>query len=213
MDLEALIDRVHALVERGGRVVAIAGVPGSGKSTLAAALVHGYNAAWGAGRAEVLALDGFHLADEELARLGRSDRKGAPDTFDVDGYLAALARVRAREHDVLVPRFDRDRETAIAGAVRIGTEVELVVTEGNYLLVDDGRWAEVRSLVDETWMLEPDDAMRVASLVARHERHGRSPEAALAWVRDVDEVNARVVRERSSSPTLRFDPYRFHPHQ
>lgn len=183
-----LIARVEQLLAGGGRVLGIAGPPGAGKSTLAAAVVEAYGP-----RAALLPMDGFHLADEELRRLGRAERKGAPDTFDVDGYVAALRRVHDRAHDVLVPRFDRHLEAAVAGAIRIATTSELVVTDGNYLLLANGPWSAVAAMLDETWMLRPDDAQRRAQLVARHVAHGRSPAAAAAWVASVDEPNAALI--------------------
>jgi pantothenate kinase len=190
-----LIARVERLLSRGGRVLGITGPPGAGKSTLADAIVEAFGA-----RAQLLPMDGFHLADEELARLGRADRKGAPDTFDADGYLAALQRVRQRDCDVLVPRFDRHLEAAIAGAIRIATTTELVVTDGNYLLLRDRPWAAVAALLDESWMLRPDDGRRRAALVARHIEHGRGPAAAAEWVATVDEPNAALISERSAEP-------------
>jgi pantothenate kinase len=143
-ELTELVDRLRELVRQGGRMVGIAGAPGAGKSTLASRLVR----TWGPS-AQLLPMDGFHLADDELDRLGRSDRKGAPDTFDVDGYLSALHRVGRREADVLVPRFDRTIETAISGSIRISVETELVITEGNYLLLDEPGWRDVRGHLDE----------------------------------------------------------------
>ena len=186
--LDGLLDRLRDVVHRGGRIVGIAGAPGAGKSTLASRLVE----AWGPG-ACVLPMDGFHLAQDELVRLGRADRKGAPDTFDVDGYVAALARVRQRRHDVLVPRFDRDLEEPIAQAIRISVEHGLVVTEGNYLALDRSPWTAVGTLLDECWWLDIDDDTRRARLRRRHEAHGRRPDAARRWVEDVDEPNAHVV--------------------
>lgn len=183
------LDRLVAdFVAGGGRILGIAGPPGAGKSTLAERIV----TAWGPA-ARLLPMDGFHLAGEELARLGRADRKGAPDTFDVDGYLSALERVRARAADVLVPRFHRDIDEPIANAIRIETDADLVVTEGNYLLLTDGRWRYVRPLLDACWWAALPDAVRVERLVARHRHHGRSPEAARAWVESVDEPNARLI--------------------
>jgi pantothenate kinase len=198
---DELAARVDALVARGGRVLGIAGPPGSGKSTLAERLVAHFGE-----RAALLPMDGFHYAQEELQRLGRAHRKGAPDTFDVDGYVATLARVRAREHDVLVPRFHRDIEEPIAGAIRIDTGCTLVVTDGNYLLLPSHGWHAVAPLLDECWFLQPDDDIRIARLVARHEAHGRSPAQARAWVRDVDEPNARVVAAHPGPAHLVVDP-------
>ena len=173
-------------------MLGIAGVPGAGKSTLAEQLVE----AWGP-TAQLLPMDGFHYADDELARLGRAHRKGAPDTFDVDGYVSALRRVRDRSVDVVVPRFDRMLEAAIAGSIRIATTTELVVTEGNYLLLQDDPWRAARPLLDEAWLIEADPVERVEQLVSRHVHHGRDRAAAEAWVHEVDEVNARLITERS----------------
>ena len=196
-----LIERVDRLLAAGGRVLGIAGAPGAGKSTLADAVVAHYGSL-----AQLLPMDGFHMANEELARLGRADRKGAPDTFDVDGYLHALQRVRAREHDVLVPRFHREIEEPLAGAIRIAAATELVVTEGNYLLLQQGRWASVAALLDESWFLRPDDDVRRERLVGRHMHHGRTASEAQQWVLTVDEPNAVLIARESGLADLVVDP-------
>ena len=195
------VAQAEAMLARGGRVLGIAGPPGSGKSTLAEQLLRHFGT-----RAALLPMDGFHMANEELHRLGRAGRKGAPDTFDVDGYLDALQRVRRREHDVLVPRFHREIEEPVAGAIRISVDTELVITEGNYLLLPMGRWGEVAALLDDRWLLRPDGAVRRARLVARHEAHGRTPTEARSWVDEVDEPNAELVSSRSIRATWEFDP-------
>lgn len=172
------------------RIVGLAGCPGAGKSMLAARLAaaHGETAV-------VVPMDGFHLAQRQLDRLARADRKGAPDTFDVDGYVALLTRLREElDGTVFAPAFDRHLEEPIAGAIAVEPHHTLVVTEGNYLLHDGDGWERVRPLLDECWYVEVDDAMRIRELVARHVEHGRTEAAAEAWVRDVDEVNAELVR-------------------
>ena len=141
-----------------------------------------------------LPMDGFHLADVQLDRLGRRNRKGAPDTFDVDGYVAALRRLHDEpDRTLFVPGFERDLEQPIAAAIAIPPSARLVVTEGNYLLLPDGGWERVRPLMAEVWHVEVDDDVRRERLVRRHEQFGKSPDAARAWVDHVDEPNARLI--------------------
>lgn len=193
-DLDDLVARALRLAARPGRsVLGLVGAPGAGKSTLAAQLV----AAVGDVTA-LVPMDGFHLAGAELVRLGRAERKGAPDTFDAAGYAALLRRLRSSGPGsgadvVYAPVFDRHLEESIAGAVPVGPDVPLVITEGNYLLLDTPPWHRVRELLDEVWFVELDDDERIRRLVARHVTHGRSPEAALEWVLRSDEANARIV--------------------
>ncbi len=191
-----LAARAAALVRPGGRaVLGLTGPPGAGKSTLAARLVGAL-----AGAAVLVPMDGFHLADPELDRLGRRGRKGAPDTFDAAGYVHLLRRLRERTDEVVyAPVFHREQEQAVAGELPVLAEVPLVVTEGNYLLAD-GPFAPVRGLLTACWYVDPDDAVRVERLIARHVLHGRTPSDARAWVLGSDEANARLVaatRERA----------------
>ena len=178
-------------------VLGIAGSPGAGKTTLAEHLVRALNAAGEPWVAHV-PMDGFHLADAELDRLGRRDRKGAPDTFDAAGYAALLRRLReepAEEEGDLVyaPGFERVLEQPLAGAVPVPPTARLVVTEGNYLLLGTGAWTRVHAQLDEVWFCELDEEERVRRLVARHEVFGKSHEEAEAWVLRTDQRNAVLV--------------------
>ncbi|MFG3282339.1 nucleoside/nucleotide kinase family protein [Streptomyces sp. NPDC048111] len=191
LDLDRLVVRARGLVVPGRRrILGIAGPPGAGKSTLAGELVRRLG-----GEAVLVPMDGFHLANSELRRLGRAGRKGAPDTFDAAGYAALLARLRTPVPGTVVyaPDFDRSIEEALAGSVPVAPEVPLVVTEGNYLLHDQGPWAQVRDLLDEVWYLHLDEEERVRRLVERHVRHGRPRPDAERWVGESDEVNAALV--------------------
>lgn len=183
------------------RIIGIVGCPGAGKSTLAERLVDASTSAVG------VPMDGFHLAQRELERLGRADRKGAPDTFDVGGYVALLRRLRNDVGaTVYAPRFDRHIEEPIANAIPVEPHHTDVVTEGNYLLLDHGGWEHVLPLLDECWFVD-DDPGRIERLIARHVEHGRSHDAAVAWVRDVDEPNAVLIRatRARADRVVRFD--------
>ncbi|SDN79343.1 Phosphoribulokinase / Uridine kinase family protein [Actinomyces ruminicola] len=176
----------------GGRlVVGLTGAPGAGKSTLAAALEHNLR------QRELLAggvpMDGFHMSNAVLDALGRHGRKGAPDTFDVVGYLSVLDRVRAPGcMDVLTPVYRRDlHEPVAAGALVSGPGV--VVTEGNYLALESGEWRQVRARIDLLIFLEVPEAELIDRLVSRHQDFGRSIADAGHWVRTVDVPNARLV--------------------
>ena len=160
-DLDALVARVEALVGRTpGRVlIGVAGKPGAGKTTLAQALVRRLAGAddWRGSRAAHVPLDGFHLADRELERLGRRARKGAPDTFDAAGYVALLERIRAGQ-SVYAPEFERDLEQAVAGALPVTPDTRIVVSEGNYLLLDAAPWPAARACFDEVWAVVTDES-------------------------------------------------------
>lgn len=189
-DLTPLIERARRLAELGGRrILGIAGAPGVGKSTCAEAIV----SALGESRAALVPMDGYHLAEVQLHRLGRHDRKGAIDTFDGHGYVHLLRRLRDGRETVYAPQFRRDLEEPIAGAIAVPPEIPLVVTEGNYLLVETGVWGEIRGLLDEGWFLVRDEEVRLARLLARHRAYGRTPEQAAERTYGSDQTNAELI--------------------
>jgi pantothenate kinase len=150
--------------------------------------------------AQVVPMDGFHLANVELQRLGRAGRKGAPDTFDSAGCVALLQRLREHRagETVYAPEFRREIEEPIAGAIAIHPHTRLVITEGNYLLLDDGPWSRIAPLLDDSWYVDVDDALRNERLVSRHQQFGRSAQVARAWVSATDEPNARLIAQTRS---------------
>jgi pantothenate kinase len=187
---DALVARARRLARAGERsILGITGPPGAGKSTLADRLA----AALGPVAVSV-PMDGYHLAQQELERLGLADRKGAPETFDGAGFVALLRRLREDRGEVVyAPEFRRDLEEPIAGAIPVPAGVPLVITEGNYLLLEEEPWGAIRPLLDEAWYVAPSEEDRLAWLTARHVVHGKDPEAAFRWARGPDQANAALV--------------------
>jgi pantothenate kinase len=204
---DSLLDLIRAarlLIKAGHRsFLGITGAPGSGKSTLAEMIE-----AELAPDAVLVGMDGFHLSDTELRRLGRYERKGAIDTFDAAGYVNLLRRLHSREDPIVyAPRFDRSIEESIGSAIPIPRDVPLIITEGNYLLVEDSDWGNVRGLLDECWYVEPGDEERRRRLTARHVEFGRNPEEAHERSHRVDERNAEMIKEtkRNASRIVRVE--------
>jgi pantothenate kinase len=191
--LDQLVESAKALVVPGERrILGLTGAPGAGKSTVAEQLV----TALGPETAVLVPMDGFHLANDVLLDLGRRDRKGAHDTFDDGGYARLIATLRAQRVDdpvVYAPRFEREIEESIGSAIPVPPTVPLVVTEGNYLLLDFDAWPTARSRVDEVWFLAADTDVRHARLLRRHESYGKSPQDAARWALGPDERNARLI--------------------
>lgn len=191
----AMLERIRHLLAQGGRrIIGIVGEPGAGKSTVAAAIGQTLGNEI---PLAIVPMDGFHLANVELDRLGRAERKGAADTFDAAGYVSLLQRLRGNvgNHDdtIYAPAFHRDIEEAIAGEIPIAPDTQLIITEGNYLLLDDAPWCDIRVLLDESWFISIDREQRRQQLLTRHLAYGRSREAALAWIDHTDEPNAHRI--------------------
>ncbi|WP_341872066.1 nucleoside/nucleotide kinase family protein [Nitratireductor basaltis] len=184
----------QALIERRSgkrQMIAIAGAPGSGKSTLAhdaaeALAARGVSAA-------VIPMDGFHYDDAVLAELKLSDRKGAPETFDFEGFECLLKRLASAQAAVAIPLFDRSMELSRAAAALVHPETEMLLVEGNYLHLDEEPWRRLSTLFDLRIFLDVSLEELERRLNARWADHGREAEAALRWVQDNDLPNARRV--------------------
>lgn len=201
-----LVDYARSMIVPGERrILGLTGAPGAGKSTLSAALARALGA-----DAAVVGLDAFHLSNAVLHSLGRHDRKGAADTFDAAGYMNLLRRLRDRTDTVVYAgEFDRSIEETIACSVPVPSDVPLIITEGNYLLVNDGDWGGIRDLLDEAWFVDPGEDTRIDRLIARHERFGRSHEEAKARSLGSDQRNAELILASRSRAdrivTLEYD--------
>ena len=185
-----LLGRARDLAARPGRaILGITGPPAAGKTTLAVRLRDELGEA-----AAYVPLDGFHLAHQLLAERGMVERKGAPDTFDAAGYVALLRRLRdPGEGVVYAPRFERSIEDSIANAIAVPPDVPLVITEGNYLLLQSGPWVQVPGLLDEVWYIELAEETRLRRLVSRHMEFGRDAAQARERATGSDQRNAVLI--------------------
>jgi pantothenate kinase len=198
LTLDQLASHAASLIADDSRyILGIAGAPGAGKSTASQAISQKLDS-----RCTVVEMDGFHLANRELDRLGRREQKGAPETFDADGYAALLHRLRSADSIVYAPVFDREIDESIGSATAVEPRTPLIVTEGNYLLLPNGSWPQVRAAIDTVWYLEVPEATRTQRLMKRHSRFGRSSEAAADWVRRVDQPNADMIAAARSRADL-----------
>ena len=182
-------------------IVGIAGTPGAGKSTLAAEVVTTLGPT-----AVLLPMDGFHLPQSSLVALGRRERMGAPDTFDVPALLRILSDLsRFSDQTLRAPGFDRDTEEPVPDAIVLGPEHRTVIVEGNYLLLDSDGWGDVAGFLDLRLYLHLDRETRQQRLIARHERFGKSPAEARAWALGTDETNARLIEATATRADYGID--------
>jgi pantothenate kinase len=183
---------VESRVGAGRFLVGITGPPAAGKSTLATALAGELDVR--CGPAVAVPMDGFHLSNVELERLGLSQRKGAPQTFDALGFVHLLRRLHAADEPlVYAPAYSRTLHESIGGVIPVPREVRVVVVEGNYLLHDEEPWHQVRPLLDLVLYVDAPDRTRQEALVRRQLAKGLDARSARAWVDSSDEVNARLI--------------------
>jgi pantothenate kinase len=192
LSLSEGLNRVKKLLESSQNrvLIGIVGKPGAGKSTLTSYLIDNLPK----DSAVLIPMDGYHLSNKQLSKLGISDRKGAFDTFDSDGFVKLLKRVNQEpDNDIYFPVFYRDIEESYAADGVVPAKTKLVITEGNYLLLEKGGWGEVREEIDEVWYIEVDDKLRLDRLIKRHQSYGKNYDEASAWASGTDERNAELI--------------------
>jgi pantothenate kinase len=192
MSIELLFEQIQTLLDSQSprTVIGIVGKPGAGKSTVVELIEKKY----GPEEVSIVPMDGFHLSNEELNKLGRRQRKGAPDTFDVEGFISLIKKVKHEPQvDHKFPIFHREIEASVNDEGVVPKESKVVVIEGNYLFSEGHNWNSLFPLLDHTWFIEIDDEVRIERLIARHIRYGKTPTEAENWSRGSDEANARFI--------------------
>jgi pantothenate kinase len=195
-EIQQAVEQLRSRLTSPRRILlGVAGSPGSGKSTFSACLAD----ALGSDAALVVPMDGFHLGNAIIDGTPLRQRKGAPDTFDVGGYLSLLQRLARRDEEVVyAPEFRRTIDEPVAASLAIPATVPIIITEGNYLLSDGPRWQQVRAQLDEVWFIDTPRELRLARLVERHMLYGMDRAAAEAWANGPDAANTRLIEATRS---------------
>jgi pantothenate kinase len=195
--LDQALARAKELASGEKRVlIGITGKPGAGKSALTSYLINNL----GPDLTALVPMDGYHLSNKQLQRLNLSDRKGAFNTFDSDGFVSLLRRINQdTDKDIYYPIFHREIEESYAADGVVLKNTRLVITEGNYLLLEKGGWESVKKELSEVWYVKVNDELRLERLTKRHEMFGKDPQAAHKWAHGSDEINAELVQTTVAS--------------
>ena len=202
--VEGLAAAISARKNNDRFMVAVAGPPGSGKTTISGLLQAELEGRYKLS-AQVVPMDGFHLDDSILQQRGLLPRKGAPQTFDVDGLNNILMRLTSTPAvDVLVPVFDRERELSRASAREIPESVEVILVEGNYLLLNMMPWSSLKQYFDLSVMIQCAKPVLRQRLMNRWLDLDFSQQAARTKVEENDLPNAATVISQSVKSDITF---------
>jgi len=201
-----LIDTISRMATTSNlKVVGVCGPPAAGKTTIATVLAQTLNHI-GIQTVPVSA-DGWHLSGAQLAAQQLTDKKGAPDTFDVDGLAATLQRLRAstRHHNIYLPNYDRVIHEPIAARTVAPPETQIVVLEGNYLLCDRDGWGTIGAMLDCCLYVDTPAKLRHERLTNRHHAGGKTLRETNDWIRRIDTPNTTLVEQSRSHATWTCD--------
>lgn len=202
---DSTVNSILALGSGSRKIIAIAGPPGSGKTTMAFSMAAQINQMF-PGRSSVLQMDGFHYDDSVLRDRKRLQAKGAPDTFDIGGLKAMLSRLKSNsEPEVAVPVFDREIEVSRAGAFIIPSSVEIILVEGNYILMETGGWENLADFFDRRILVSVSEPELANRLRKRWEDLGLEEDVVTRKLEENDLPNGRFVYANSSRYDILLD--------
>ncbi|GAQ88736.1 hypothetical protein KFL_004550070 [Klebsormidium nitens] len=187
-------------------MVGVAGSPGSGKTTLARSVTALINSKQSDPDLAVsVPMDGYHLYRKQLDQMPDPKeahaRRGSHWTFDPVGLLSTLKTIREKGR-AAVPSFDHGVGDPVDGDIEVKPENRIVIVEGNYLLLDEDHWKDLRDLFDETWFLEVDIDIAMRRVLNRHIKTGKPPDVAAWRVSYNDRPNGLLIAETASRADL-----------
>ncbi|KUJ21292.1 P-loop containing nucleoside triphosphate hydrolase protein [Mollisia scopiformis] len=216
---QSLTDRALSLKQdlinekhRNRVVVILAGPPGSGKTTIAGKVAQRLNASSDTPIAAVVPMDGFHLPrstlDEMPNKAEAYARRGASWTFDPDGILGLVTKLSAsrseRIETILAPSFDHAVKDPVADGISISKDIQFVILEGNYLLLDEAPWNKIKGMVDQSWFVDVDPLLAKERIAKRHIKSGieNNWESAIRRAESNDLLNGDMVRQNLVQPDV-----------
>ena len=207
-----LLEKLTAMQRAAGRriLVMLAAPPGAGKSTLVSFLEKLSRERPGLCPVQAVGMDGFHRRQEYLlthstVRDGREIRmveiKGAPVTFDLEKLASAIRRVRSGE-TCGWPVYDRLLHNPVEDAVTV--DGDIVLLEGNYLLLDEEGWRDLSAYADYMVSVSAGETLLRKRLIERKILTGVAEDAAVRFVDFSDMPNVRLCLEKSRPADLRL---------
>ena len=203
-EIEIICKQITERAKAGKRMmIGVAGPPAAGKSTLAELLVDRLNESADT-NAALVPMDGYHLDNEALDALNLRERKGAPQTFDADGFVALVSQISGSSDAVSYATFDRTNDRTVPNSASVAANTDIVVVEGNYLLLNTEPWSQLKALFDLSIFIRPSIKTLEERLIQRWLSYGFEQEAAEKKALSNDIPNARTILDQSSQADLTF---------